>query len=184
MFDTFDCFPPLFNGVHWLFLLYIWVFLWFSLIFQWYSSVLSGFLEFQWFSLVPPFFIGVFILSFGKRRFFHVLIDFIDFSLVFIGFSMALDNVRPVFLLEEFIVVCLRLLLLFFLIDTILVSKASFVANVAPLFPVVVCDAAATVLVNVAAVLFSFFVYNLFCIFFLSSPDLPILQSLIPVISN
>ena len=77
------------------------------------------------------------------------------------------------------IVVCLRLLLLFLLNETTLVtlvSKVSFVA-------VVVCYVTVIVLVHVVAVLCPFFLYDFFPEI-LSSPDLPILQSLIAAISN
>ena len=132
-----------------------------SVYFQW-SSLVSGLFSSilhwcaHWFSWFAPVFVSCSLFS----STFHW------FSLVF---QEALVTVLPVFLSEEFIVVCLRLLLLFLLIETILVSEASFVAIIAQLFLVVVCDVTATVLVNVAAVLFPFFVYYFFPVLFLQA---------------
>ena len=85
-------------------------------------------LLFQWFHRYTFHrFCSIFI---GVHRFLFVFIDFRWFSLVIFWSA----------------------LILFLLVETILISKPSFVAIVAPFLPVVVCDVAATVLVNAVAV--------------------------------
>ena len=111
----------------------------FALIVQWSLSVFIGLSRIFINGLIgaivflgcfPLFFIGVFIDFLWSARVFPL---FSWFSSIFRWFFHgALVHVLPVFLLEELMVVCRRLLLLFFLIETILNSKARFVAIVAP----------------------------------------------------